>query len=73
MALGLLIASIGYGSMGFIDQPLGTAMYGAAVLLGIGQMSVLMTSQTLIGQEAPEQNRGAIMGMFSLMYGTTFF
>ncbi|ARN73202.1 MFS transporter [Oceanicoccus sagamiensis] len=66
MAISLLLAAIGYGSMGFIVDPLGVWMYPAAVLLGIGQMSVMSASQTLIGQEAPERIRGSVMGMFSI-------
>ena len=41
-------------------------MYPCAVLLGIGQMSVMLASQTLIGQEAPADKRGAVMGVFSI-------
>ncbi len=66
MAISLFLAAIGYGSMGFIVDPLGVWMYPAAVLLGIGQMSVMSASQTLIGQEAPERIRGSVMGMFSI-------
>ena len=66
MALSLLAAAIGYGSMGLISDPLGGWMYLAAIVLGIGQMSVMSASQTLIGQEAPEHIRGSVMGMFSI-------
>jgi MFS family permease len=65
-AAGLGLAAIGYGSLGLITDPLGPWMYVCAVLLGIGQMSVMLTSQTLIGQEAPAERRGALMGAFSI-------
>jgi MFS family permease len=65
-AAGLAVAALGYGSVGIIDDPLGPEMYLCAVLLGIGQMSVMLASQTLIGQEAPAQQRGAVMGAFSI-------
>jgi MFS family permease len=65
-AAGLGLAAIGYGSLGLITDPLGPWMYVCAVLLGIGQMSVMLTSQTLIGQEAPADQRGAVMGAFSI-------
>lgn len=64
--ISLAIAVVGYGSLALVDDPLGPVMYVCAVLLGIGQMSVLLASQTLIGQEAPGENRGAVMGMFSI-------
>jgi len=66
MALSLIIASIGYGSMGLINNPLGHEMYVGAILLGIGQMGVMISCQTLIGQEAPRSTRASIMGIFTL-------
>ena len=66
MTLALAAAVIGYGSLAFVDNPLSTSMYLCAVLLGIGQMSVLLASQTLIGQEAPEEHRGVVMAAFSI-------
>jgi MFS family permease len=41
-------------------------MYPAGVLLGIGQISAVTASQTLIGQEAPPAYRGSVVGMFSM-------
>ncbi|MAF83074.1 MAG: MFS transporter [Chromatiales bacterium] len=65
MALAMFLCAIGYSVMGLIPDPLGGWMYPAAVLLGIGQMSAITASQTLIGQEASAVNRGSIIGMFS--------
>ena len=64
MAASLAVAAVGYSSLGAIPDPLGGWMYPAAVLLGIGQMSVVSASQTLIGQEAPAELRGSVTGMF---------
>jgi MFS family permease len=36
------------------------------IVLGIGQISALITSQGLIGQETRDEDRGAVVGMFSL-------
>jgi MFS family permease len=66
MRLALVAAAIGYGSLAFVDNPLSTTMYICAVLLGIGQMSVLSASQTLIGQECPEEHRGVVIAAFSI-------
>lgn len=66
MTLALLIAAIAYLAMGLIPDPLGGWMIPGAVLLGIGQMSVVSACQTLVGQEAPPNLRGAITGMFAL-------
>jgi MFS family permease len=65
MALAMFLCAIGYLVMGLITDPLGVWMYPAAVMLGIGQMSAITASQTLIGQEAPPEQRGSIIGMFS--------
>lgn len=65
MAIAMLLAGIAYVSMWFIPDPLGVWMWPAGVLLGIGQMSAVTASQTLIGQEAPPAYRGSVVGMFS--------
>jgi MFS family permease len=65
-AAGLALAALGYGSIAIVEDPLGPLMYVCAILLGIGQMSVMLASQTLIGQEAPPEQRGAVMGAFSI-------
>ena len=41
-------------------------MWLVAVLIGMGEMSANLASLTLIGSEAPEKGRGAVIGMFSL-------
>ncbi|MGI9309771.1 MAG: MFS transporter [Gammaproteobacteria bacterium] len=66
MALAMLLAAIGYSCMALIPDPLGVWMYPGGILLGIGQMSAVTASQTLIGQEAPEGYRGSVVGMFSV-------
>lgn len=65
MALAMLLCTIGYSAMGLIPDPLGGWMYPAAVMLGVGQMSAVSASQTLVGQEASVEHRGSIIGMFS--------
>ncbi len=65
-AAGLLLATIGYGSLALINDPFGVGMMLSAGALGVGQMAVMQASQTLIAQEAPTENRGVVMGMFSL-------
>ncbi len=34
-----------------------------AVLLGIGQIAAILASQTVLGQEAPPEVRGAVFGL----------
>jgi len=34
-----------------------------AILLGLGQISAIIASQTVLGQEAPQDVRGAVFGL----------
>lgn len=61
-AMGL--GAIAYFVGGFIDDP--TAMSVVApvcLLLGFGQVSAIIASQTMLGQEAPVACRGAVFGL----------
>jgi MFS family permease len=61
MAVAMLLAAVGYGSMGFISSPLDNAMLPFFVLLSIGQGSAIIASVTLLGQEASAAERGTIV------------
>jgi MFS family permease len=61
MALAMLLAALGYGSMGFITSPLDDAMWPAFALLSIGQGSAIIASVTLVGQEASPAERGTVI------------
>ncbi len=66
MVIALLLALAGYCGMGLIADPLSRVMLPASILLGIGQISVTLASQTLLGQESPPDLRGAVVGTFSV-------
>jgi MFS family permease len=66
MAIGAGLACASYTTMGLVDNPFQPAMFAAAIFLGIGEMSGVLASQSLIGQVAPEQGRGAVIGIFTL-------
>lgn len=65
LAIAMAIAGIGYFSLWFVPDPLGPYMYGAAALIGVGEMSANLSATSLIGREAPERGRGAVLGMWS--------
>ncbi|MEZ5562028.1 MAG: MFS transporter [Gammaproteobacteria bacterium] len=65
LAIAMAIAGAGYFSLWFVPDPLGPVMYGAAALIGVGEMSANLSATSLIGQEAPERGRGAVLGMWS--------
>lgn len=62
IAMGL--AAIGYLSLGAIADPTQNIMYLAAIILGMGEVNAVLAAQALIAQEAPKENRGAIIGVF---------
>ena len=55
--------------MGLIENPLGGWMIPAAILLGMGEISVLIAAGALLGQEARAETRGAVVGVFGLLGG----
>jgi MFS family permease len=65
LAIAMAIAGLGYFSLWFVPDPLGPFMYGAAALIGVGEMSANLSATSLIGREAPERGRGAVLGMWS--------
>jgi MFS family permease len=66
LAFAMALAATGYFSLFLLDNPLGTGMYFVAVIIGMGEISANLASLTLIGSEAPEKGRGAVIGLFSL-------
>ncbi|MCK6371378.1 MAG: MFS transporter [Gammaproteobacteria bacterium] len=65
LAIAMSFAGVGYFSLWLVPDPLGPAMYLAAALIGVGEMSANLSATSLIGQEAPERGRGAVLGMWS--------
>ncbi len=59
------IAAIGYFSLWVVDDPIGPEMYVAAGLVGLGEIFANLSATSLIGKEAPERGRGAVLGMWS--------
>jgi MFS family permease len=60
MALG----AVAYLLCGFASDPTqGLLMASVAALLGIGQIAAIIAGQTLLGQEAPRDVRGAVFGL----------
>ncbi len=64
--LGFAFAVVGYAILGLVDDPLGSAMVPAAIAAGIGEASAVVCAGVLIGQEAPAERRGVVIGVFGL-------
>jgi MFS family permease len=65
LIIAMFLAAIGYFSLAVIDDPLGMEMYLGAALVGMGEMNANLAAMSLIGQEAPERGRGAVIGVYS--------
>ena len=63
------IATTAYLGLALVEDPLDRANLPFFVLLGVGQISAFLGSQTLIGKEAPAAHRGSVIGAFSLAGG----
>jgi MFS family permease len=64
--IAMLVAGVGYIVGGFVGDPRSTAIVPVAILLGLGQISAIVASQTVLGQEAPRDVRGAVFGLASV-------
>jgi len=60
----MALAAVAYLLCGFVDDPTqGTLVVAVAILLGVGQIGAIISGQTLLGQEAPRDVRGAVFGL----------
>lgn len=64
VAFAMALAVAGYLLFGLAADPTAPEAIPAAVLLGIGQMSAILASQVLIGQEAPRETSGSVLGVY---------
>ena len=65
MAFCMAMAAIGYIGVAFVEDPLALSALPLFALLGVGQISAFFGATTLIGQEAPLLERGAVIGVFN--------
>jgi len=74
LALAVGIATVGYTGVGLLADPFATIAIPVAIILGIGEISVVIGAGALVGQDAPIQIRGTVIGVFSIMgsAGITF-
>ncbi len=67
LAVCMVLAAIGNFSLLLLDNPLaGGLVVVFFILIGIGQISVYLGAQSLIGQEAPKRERGSVIGAFNV-------
>jgi MFS family permease len=60
----MALAALAYLLCGLIEDPTrDPLLVPVALLLGAGQIAAVIVSQTLLGQEAPREVRGAVFGL----------
>ena len=64
--IAMLVASLGYLAGGFVGDPRNASIAPVAVLLGLGQVAAIVSSQVVLGREAPIAVRGAVFGLASV-------
>jgi MFS family permease len=67
IAICMGLAAIGFSAIWFVKDPLSLSAIPYFLLLGVGQISAFFGATTVIGQEAPTAERGAVVGMFNVM------
>ncbi len=65
----MALAFVGYTWVGLTEDPLSPMIYAAAIMMGIGEMSAILSGQVLLGQEAPLAIRGSVFGLAG-MFGS---
>jgi MFS family permease len=61
----MALATIGYLATMVVDDPTARVAIPIFLMLGVGQISAFLGSAILIGQEAPESERGSVVGVYS--------
>lgn len=69
VCIAMFIAACGYSFVGFSSSPVGVAFLPLAILLGCGEVGAMLSGQALVGQEAPKEIRGSVIGLFMLVGG----
>lgn len=69
LGLALAVAAAGYLTLGGVEDPFARSFIPIAVLAGVGEVSVIVASGALLGQEAPRDNRGPVVGFFNAVGG----
>lgn len=62
----MALAAAGYFVVGTTHDPFAPAMYAKMALLGVGELSAILAGQALLGQEAPRNLRGSVIGVSAL-------
>ena len=70
----MALAALGYSMVGLTADPFAPGMNAKMMLLGAGELSCILAGQALLGQQAPRNFRGSVMGVaaFAAALGVLF-
>lgn len=69
LCVALALAGAGYLLLGNVADPFAKAFIPVALMVGIGEVSVIVAAGALLGQEARPDLRGSIVGFYSAVGG----
>ena len=67
VCIAFAVAGAAYLGMALVEDPYLNIALVACVFVGIGEIAVIITGNTLLGQEAPKARRGAVVGVFGFI------
>ena len=66
LGVAFILAAIGYFGIWLIADPFSIAIIGAIVVLATGEVTIVIAGIALVGDQAPGQSRGAVLGVFGV-------
>ncbi|WND03527.1 MFS transporter [Temperatibacter marinus] len=66
LSVTLLVGVVGYGCTAFVSDPFSVPMMILLVLIGMAEVGCIITSGVLIAEQSPKENRGSVIGVFTL-------
>ncbi len=60
------LAALVYLSVSFVSDPTAPWVFGLLAVMGVAEISAFVSSQALVGQQAPAERRGAVIGFFGV-------
>jgi MFS family permease len=63
LGLAFVVASAGYFGLWWVDNPFSNACFVAVFILAIGEISIVVTNNALVGERAPVDSRGSVFSV----------
>ena len=67
--ISLAVAAVGYTATILIENPFSPLGYTIAAVIGVGQVSAVISTQVLVAEQSPVATRGSVIGTFALSGG----